>query len=98
MSTPLPDLTQIFGVDVDVEPTMPGIQLAADVRFVDGDLATVSGMDALDQGLTLAILTRLGDRIFDQNYGFDGLRALGEETNPILVRERVRISLISTVT
>ncbi len=96
-STAQTDLSRVFGFDLAALPTAPGIDLATDVAFAGGDLVTVSGVDALDQGLTLAILTRLGDRIFDSGYGFDGLRALGDETNPVLVRERVRISLIATL-
>jgi phage baseplate assembly protein W len=61
------------------------------------DLATVEGMDNLAQALTLALTTRLGDDIFNVEFGFDGLNALVEETVPILVRERVRIGVIRTI-
>jgi hypothetical protein len=87
----------MYGRDVAATSIVPGIDLAADISFAAGDLVTVAGLGALDQGLKLAILTRLGDRIFDLNYGFDGLSALGDETNPILVNERVRVSLIATI-
>jgi phage baseplate assembly protein W len=90
-------LQRLFGRDLTARAIVPGIDLAADIALDGGDLATVSGIDALDQGLKLAILTRLGDRVFDVNYGFDGLRALGDETNPILANERIRVSLIATL-
>ncbi len=75
----------------------PGVDLGRDLRLVDGDLARVSSIDNLTQSLSLALTTRLGDDLFNTEFGFDGLRALAEETNPTLVRERVRIAVISVL-
>ncbi|MBZ4422792.1 hypothetical protein [Myxococcus sp. RHSTA-1-4] len=59
------------------------------------DLAMVEGMDALGQSLTLAVTTPLGGDVFNTDFGFDGLNALSDETTPMLVRERVRVGLVS---
>src|SRR5262249_44107167 len=58
------------------------------------DLARISGADNLNQCLTIALTTALGDDVFNTDFGFDGLRALAEETVPSPVRERVRASII----
>lgn len=51
-------------------------------------------MDCLSQSLEIALTTALGSDIFNTDFGFDGLRALAEETSAVLVRERVRISVV----
>ena len=58
------------------------------------DLAIVDGVDNLAQVLSAAVLTPLGGDVFNTDFGFDGLNALVEETEPALTRERVRISVI----
>ena len=76
----------------------PGADLGRDVTFVDDgsglDLALVKGFDNLTQSLSVALTTRLGDDVFNTTFGFDGLNAIAEETNPVMQRERVRISVI----
>src|SRR4051794_17680071 len=72
----------------------PGIDLSRDIELAGGDLALVQGFDNLAQDLTVALTTALGADPFNTGYGFDGVNALVEETNPMLVRERVRISVI----
>lgn len=59
------------------------------------DLAMVEGVDALGQSLSLAVTTPLGGDVFNTDFGFDGLNALSDETTPMLVRERVRVGLVS---
>jgi hypothetical protein len=55
-------------------------------------LAVVEGIENLAQGLQIAFTTALGSDVFNVEFGFDGLRALVEETDPRLVRERGRVS------
>jgi phage baseplate assembly protein W len=59
------------------------------------DLAMVVGMDALGQSLAIAVTTPLGGDVFNTSFGFDGLNALTEETTPMLVRERVRVGIVT---
>ncbi len=68
--------------------------LGRDIRFAGGDLAMTSGFENLAQSLSVALTTRLGDDVFNTVYGFDGLNALTDETNPVMQRERIRISII----
>ena len=89
---------RLLGWGLAAAQTQPNIDIGRDIALADGpngrDLARVVGMDALVQDLTIAFTTMLGGDVFNTAFGFDGLRALVEETNPILVRERVRISAI----
>jgi phage baseplate assembly protein W len=77
---------------------MPGTDLGRDIGFEVGangrDIAFVSGIDALGQSLSIALTTLAGSDLFNTGFGFDGLVALVEETNPILQRERIRIGVI----
>jgi len=90
----------LFGRDLATVETLPGQDLGRDLALVTSgacDLATVSGIDNLGQSLTLALTTRLGDDAFDTSYGFDGLTALADETDPILQRERIRVGIVSVL-
>ncbi len=87
-----------LGTGLEFDLIAPGVDLGRDIRFVDGpngrDLAAVSGLRNLAQSLSVALTTRLGDDVFNTVYGFDGLNALADETNPVMQRERIRISII----
>jgi hypothetical protein len=76
----------------------PTLDIARDLELAPGpnglDLATVEGMDNLVQCLEVGLTTALGSDLFATEFGFDGVNALVEETNPLLVRERVRISIV----
>jgi phage baseplate assembly protein W len=61
------------------------------------DLALVVGVDNLAQGLALALTTLLGSDVFNVRFGFDGLNALVEETNPMIARERIRVAVIQVL-
>ncbi len=61
------------------------------------DLAFVSGIDCLTQDLSVALTTLLGSDLFNTTFGFDGVRALAEESSALLVRERVRVAVIQTL-
>src|SRR5262249_19889552 len=71
--------------------------LGRDIRLADDgrDLAMVDGVANLAHSLSVAVLTSLGDDVFDVDFGFDGLNALVEETTPLMQRERVRVSLVT---
>jgi hypothetical protein len=80
----------------------PAADVGRDLSFgVDGDgrvdLAFVSGIDCLTQDLAVALTTLLGSDPFNTTFGFDGVRALAEESNALLVRERVRVAVIQTL-
>jgi hypothetical protein len=85
----------LFGFDIATEPTLPGADIGRDIVFENGDLAVAAGVANLSQALTLALTTRLGDNVFNATYGFDGINALADETDPVLQRERIRIAVIS---
>jgi hypothetical protein len=78
----------------------PG-DLGRDVRLADGpgglDLARVEALDNLGQALAVALTTLRGSDVFNVAFGFDGLNALAEETDPVMVRERVRVSVIQVL-
>lgn len=91
---------RVLGVGAACEPIDPGIDLGCDLRLApdaDGrlDLARVEGLDNLAQTLSLGLTTLLGSDVFDVRFGFDGLRALAEEHDALLVRERVRVGIVN---
>ena len=91
---------RLLGWDIASAPVLPGLDVGRDIVLSAGpavDTATVSGLDNLNQALTHALTTRLGDDVFNTGYGFDGLNAIAEETDPIITRERIRISVITTL-
>jgi hypothetical protein len=92
---------RLLGWGAALEEILPGIDLGRDIRFERGqrgiDLARVAGDDNLAQDLEVALTTLLGSDIFDTRAGFDGLNALAEETDPLLARERVRVSVVQVL-
>jgi hypothetical protein len=89
-----------LGSSLRCDAIAPGVDIGRDLIFavddVSGkvDLAGIAGEANLTQCLTVALTTALGDDVFNTGFGFDGLRALAEETNALMVRERVRVSII----
>jgi phage baseplate assembly protein W len=77
----------------------PGVDLGRDLELSSGasgtDLARVEGLDALTQSLAMGLTTGRGTDLFNTDFGFDGLNALAEEREPVMVRERVRVSIIT---
>jgi phage baseplate assembly protein W len=61
------------------------------------DLEVRDGPENLEQCLYVALTTALGDDVFNTRFGFDGLNALVEETETILIRERIRVAIIQTL-
>jgi phage baseplate assembly protein W len=93
---------RLLGWSVACEPILPGTDLGRDLVLAGGggeplDLARVSSIDALGQSLSLALTTALGGDVFNTSFGFDGLNALADEPNPLLARERVRVSVIKVL-
>lgn len=92
---------RLLGWGLRCEPVLPGIDLGQDILLSVGpngrDLARVAGLDNLTQDLTLALTTLLGSDVFNTAFGFDGLNALVDEVDPVLVRERVRIGVIKVL-
>jgi hypothetical protein len=102
MSDPTTDLTalrrRLLGRGVACTRIDPTLDYGRDVAFAEGenglDLAMVDDLDNLAQCLEIALTTLAGSDFFNTNFGFDGLNAFVSETNQILLRERIRVSLI----
>jgi phage baseplate assembly protein W len=92
---------RLLGWSAACPPIFPGADIGRDLvltRSENGlDLAQVRGQENLKQALEIALTTLLGSDILNTQFGFDGLNALVEESNPVLVRERVRVALILTL-
>ena len=86
--------TRLLGWGPAAAPLYSGQHIGQDLEFAGGDLALVSGMDNLSQDLTFALTTALGADPFNVSYGFDGVNAMVEEHDAMLVRERIRISVV----
>lgn len=90
-----------LGVGLACPEILPEVDIGRDLSLVQGpnglDLERVEGGDTLAQDLQVALTTRLGDDFFNTSFGFDGLNAVAEETNPVLMRERVRVAVIQVL-
>lgn len=87
---------RILGWSLRCEPVEPGLDIGQDLVFT-GRFERVKGMDNLAQALTLALTTALGADPFNTSYGFDGVNAIAEERDPLIARERIRISVIKVL-
>lgn len=92
---------RVLGWGLRCDEIMPGVDLGRDLVLGTGpngrDLQRVAALDNLGQGLAIALTTLLGSDIFNTDFGFDGLNALVEETNPVMARERVRVAVIQVL-
>jgi phage baseplate assembly protein W len=93
---------RLLGWSAACEPILPGVDHGRDLVLSGGggaplDLARVESVDCLGQSLSIALTTALGSDIFNTGFGFDGLTAMVQETEPVLVRERVRISVVQVL-
>ncbi len=79
-----------IGRDLRMEIGQNGLDFAQ----VDATHFNKDKEDNLGQSLSIALTTALGSDIFNTQFGFDGINALAEETNPIMIRERIRIAII----
>jgi hypothetical protein len=67
-----------------------GLDITVDDSRAEGNLA-------LGQALTLALITLRGSDFFNTGFGFRGLSAIAEETDPVLKRERIRLAVIEVL-
>jgi phage baseplate assembly protein W len=93
---------RLLGWSAACPPVLPGVDHGRDLILRGGngtplDLARVESIDCLGQSLSIAITTALGSDVFNTSFGFDGLNAMVDETEPVLVRERVRISVVQVL-
>ena len=90
---------RLLGWGLICEPVLPGLDIGQDLKMVvdtngNRDFARLDSLDNLAQDLTIALTTALSSDIFNTQFGFDGINAIAEETNPIMIRERIRIAII----
>jgi hypothetical protein len=88
---------RLLGWGLSCPLIFPGTDIGRDLQIVNGDFEQVSGTANLEQDLQVALTTLLGSDLFNVGFGFDGLRAIAEETNYLLIRERVRIAMIQVL-
>jgi phage baseplate assembly protein W len=86
---------KLLGWGFELAPVLGPADLGRDLVLAGNDLAVVDGIENLGQALTVALTTPLTGDVFNVDFGFDGLNALAEETIPILVQERIRISVVT---
>lgn len=90
-----------LGWSLECPQIEPGADIGRDLVLRAGDagrdLGVVEGIDNLTQALGIALTTALGDDVFNTEFGFDGLRALVEETDPRLARERAKVSAVQVL-
>jgi phage baseplate assembly protein W len=101
MTTPaLDDLVRrrVLGRGLVCAEIEPGLDLGRDLQLTSGptgvDLTALDGIDNLGQCLEIGLTTALGSDVFNTGFGFDGINALVDGTQSMLVREQVRISVI----
>ena len=93
--------TRLLGSGLKLDPILPGMDLGRDLALTQGanglDFARIEGIDNLGQDLTIALTTLLASDLFNTDFGFDGLNAIATETDPILMRERIRVAVIQVL-
>ncbi len=90
---------RVYGWGLASEPIDPALFYARDIALTvsaDGstDLALVNGLSALEQDLRTALGTALGSDPLNMLHGFDGIRAVGEERDFLMLRERIRGAVV----
>jgi hypothetical protein len=68
-----------------------------DLVFSDGNLVEIEGKPNLVQALTLRVLTPFGSDRFNVGYGLDLSQAFLEATGVRMVKEIIKLNLVSTV-
>jgi len=86
---------KLLGWGLKLAPVLGPADIGRDLVLSGDDLDVVDGIDNLAQALTVALTTPLAGDVFNVDFGFDGLNALAEETIPVLVQERIRISVVT---
>ncbi len=86
---------------VAITPIFEGAAQYGDISFYDGptgrDLLLNSGVDNLDQQLTVALVTALNADPLNTNHGFGGYQVISEESNPVLRREKLRFAILAVL-
>jgi phage baseplate assembly protein W len=89
---------RLLGRSFRLAQIVPDFEIGRDLILEPGpngrDIAWVQSIDNLGQALTIALTTSLGSDVFNVDFGFDGLNAVAEETNAVIMRERIRIAII----
>jgi phage baseplate assembly protein W len=92
---------RLLGWSALCEPIFPGLDHGRDLALVSTpngvDLAIVEGMDNLAQAVQMSLTTARGTDIFNTAFGFDGLNAMADERDPIMARERIRVSVVDVL-
>ena len=92
---------RLLGWSLAFREVAPGVDLGRDLVLTDesssSELERVEGSDNLAQSLQVALTSALGSDVLNVGFGFDGLNALAEETDPALARERVRVAVVNTL-
>jgi len=86
--------------NIDNKPSVFGKSLqmfAGDLVLSAGDLPLVSGRDNLLQALQVMIETPFGADIFNVNYGFDALGALGQPQSVRMTRDLIRLQIVKSL-
>lgn len=105
-----PEAQRLLGKGLALVPIHPGQDIGLDIAFGPSpsanaspgggglrDLVTVAGLDTLLQDLTVALSTGLGTEPLNTGFGSDAFRIIAEESDPILLRERIRVAVMRVV-
>ncbi len=71
------------------------VEQAQDVVMENGDLKLNHGLDALCQDLAAALVTALGVDPLNASFGFEGFKAMAEETDKFMLREKLRVAVVN---
>src|SRR4029079_13219579 len=90
---------RLLGWSPRCDVIFPGLDHGRDLSLATGtdgrvDLTAIEGLDNLAQALGVSLTTAGCLDFFNPSFGFDGLAAMVEETNGMLVRERIRVSVV----
>lgn len=91
------DARRLAGWGPRTVSTAGDVASAQDILFVDGDLALGEGLDALTQDLGAALCTALGADPLDLGFGFAGFEAIAQETDRVMLRERLRVAVVNVL-
>lgn len=104
VSTPLGAQVErrVFGWGVRSEPIESIVSYCRDIQLAAGpggtkDLDLTDGFTALEQDLRTALGTALGADPLNVGFGFDGLRIVSEETDRLMLRERLRGAVVQVL-
>lgn len=93
---------RVFGWGIASAPIEDIVFYARDIDLRIGnnglrDLTLIEGVSAFEQDLRAALGTALGGDPLNLGHGFDGIRVLSEERDPMILRERIRGSVVAVL-